>query len=133
MNTQYYYACYYALDLTGNEQNNANAFFTTGSGTSSAGPVLVYANPPSGSTNVPLDTNQGPWNNTSFDLLFSEPVSTDIAGYNHPDIAAATAHSRPRCFGSDCRVPRGLETTLHRCSWGRLYCRPRSTPSTSPA
>ena len=76
MNTQYYYACDNAIDLTGNQQNNASADFTTASGPSSAGPVLVSANPPSGSTSAPLNTGQGPWDNTSFDLLFSEPVST---------------------------------------------------------
>jgi hypothetical protein len=74
-NTQYYYACYYALDLTGNAQGNVNASFYTGSGTGSTGPALVYANPPSGSTNVPLNTNQGPWNSTSLDLLFSQPIA----------------------------------------------------------
>jgi hypothetical protein len=76
-NTQYYYACYYALDLTGNGQSNNYAYFTTGNGPSSAGPVLISANPPNGYINVPLDTNQGPFNNTSLDLLFNEPVSSE--------------------------------------------------------
>ena len=74
-NTTYYYACYNAIDLTGNAQSNANASFTTGNGSNSAGPTLVYANPPSGMTNVPLNTNQGLWNSTSLDLLFSQPMS----------------------------------------------------------
>ncbi len=41
-----------------------------------AGPVLISANPPNGSTNVPLNSSGGPWNNTSLMLLFSEPVAT---------------------------------------------------------
>jgi hypothetical protein len=77
MNTQYYYACYYAFNLTGTEQSNNYAYFTTNNGPSSTGPALVYANPPSGSTNVALNTNQGPWNSTSLDLLFNEQLSTE--------------------------------------------------------
>jgi methionine-rich copper-binding protein CopC len=79
-NTQYYYACYNALDLTGNAMSNTNAYFYTGSNTVSAGPVLLYANPPSGMTNVPIDTNQGPYNSTSLNLLFNEPVATESLG-----------------------------------------------------
>jgi len=79
-NSEYYYACYSAIDLTGNSQNNANAWFYTGSGPSSQGPTLLYANPPNGMTNVPVDTNQGPWNSSSLTLLFNEPVASDSLG-----------------------------------------------------
>ncbi|MGB0063168.1 MAG: Ig-like domain-containing protein, partial [Terracidiphilus sp.] len=76
-NSEFYYQCYYATDLTGNGQSNAYAYFYTGSGPTTTGPQLVYANPPSGYTNVPLNSNQGPWNSTSLDLLFNEPVATE--------------------------------------------------------
>jgi len=76
-NSQYFYQCYSAIDLTGNAQSNGWASFSTGNGPSSAGPSLVYANPPNGSTNVPLNTNSGPWNSSSLDLLFNEPVAPE--------------------------------------------------------
>ena len=79
-NTEYYYACYSAIDLTGNAMSNVNAYFYTGAGTVTTGPTLVYANPPNGMTNVPVDTNQGPWNSSSLNLLFSEPVATESLG-----------------------------------------------------
>lgn len=76
-NSEYYYACYGAIDLTGNGMQNANAYFYTGNGPSSTGPVLVQANPPSGFTSVPVNSIGGPWNNTSLMLLFNEPVATE--------------------------------------------------------
>ena len=76
-NTDYSYQCEGAIDLTGNGQNNASALFYTGNVSSSVGPVLVQANPPNGSTNVPLNSIGGPWNNTSLMLQFNEPVSSD--------------------------------------------------------
>jgi hypothetical protein len=79
-NSQYYYACYNAIDLTGNGQSNSNTGFYTGNGPLSQGPTLLYANPPNGMTNVPVDTNQGPWYNSSLGLLFNEPVASDSLG-----------------------------------------------------
>jgi len=79
-NSQYYYACYNAIDLTGNGQSNTNAGFYTGNGPLSQGPTLLYANPPNGMTNVPVDTNQGPWYGSSLGLLFNEPVASDSLG-----------------------------------------------------
>jgi hypothetical protein len=76
-NSQYIYYCNGAIDLTGNGQQNNSAGFYTGNGAVTTGPVLVYANPPSGATNVPLNTIGGPWNNTSLMLLFNKPVSSD--------------------------------------------------------
>jgi hypothetical protein len=79
-NQQFADVCYYAIDLTGNGQSNNYVYFDTGSGPSSAGPTLVQANPPNGSTSVPLNTNNGPWNSTSLGLLFSEPLSQNSLG-----------------------------------------------------
>jgi len=76
-NTQYYYQCSGAIDLTGNGMNNNYSYFYTGNGPLAIGPTLVYANPPSGATNVALNSIGGPWNNTSLMLLFNEPVSTE--------------------------------------------------------
>jgi hypothetical protein len=76
-NSEYQYYCYGAIDLTGNGQSNANSYFYTGNGPVAVGPTLVYANPPSGMTNVALNSIGGPWNNTSLMLLFNEPVSTE--------------------------------------------------------
>jgi hypothetical protein len=76
-NSYYYYQCDGGIDLTGNGLNNTYAYFYTGAGTVAVGPTLVYANPPSGMTNVPLNSIGGPWNNTSLMLLFNEPVSTE--------------------------------------------------------
>ncbi|MGA3080138.1 MAG: Ig-like domain-containing protein, partial [Terracidiphilus sp.] len=75
--SQYIYYCQNAIDLTGNAQNNNSAGFYTGNGPVALGPSLVYANPPSGMTNVPVNSNNGPWNGTSLMLLFNEPVSSD--------------------------------------------------------
>ena len=69
-----------AIDLTGNGQSNSTAGFYTGNGPNSAGPTLLYANPPNGMTNVPVNTNQGPWNGSSLGLLFNEPVASDSLG-----------------------------------------------------
>jgi hypothetical protein len=77
---QYYYTCYNAIDLTGNGQSNGSAGFYTGNGPLSQGPTLLYANPPNGMTNVPVDTNQGPWYGSSLGLLFNEPVAGDSLG-----------------------------------------------------
>ncbi len=76
-NAEYYYECGGGIDLTGNGQSNASSYFYTGNGPSTTGPALVYANPPSGMTNVPLNSIGGPWNNTSLMLLFNEPISTE--------------------------------------------------------
>jgi hypothetical protein len=67
--SQYSYYCYYATDLTGNGQSNNWVEFYTGSGPSSAGPVVVQVNPPDGMTNVPLNASPG--------VLFNEPVMAD--------------------------------------------------------
>ena len=77
---QYIYYCQSGLDLTGNGQNNGSAGFYTGNGPLSQGPTLLYANPPNGMTNVPVDTNQGPWTGSSLGLLFNEPVASDSLG-----------------------------------------------------
>ncbi|MGB6744794.1 MAG: Ig-like domain-containing protein [Terracidiphilus sp.] len=76
-NAEYYYECGNAIDLTGNAQSNASSYFYTGAGPNTTGPTLVYANPPNGMTNVPVNTSEGPWNGTSLNLLFSEPVATE--------------------------------------------------------
>jgi hypothetical protein len=77
---QYIYYCNSAIDLTGNGQSNGSAGFYTGNGPLSQGPTLLYANPPNGMTNVPVDTSQGPWYNSSLGLLFNEPVAGDSLG-----------------------------------------------------
>ena len=77
---QFYYQCAGAIDLTGNGQGGASAYFYTATGPSSIGPTLVQANPPNGSTNVPLNTDNGPWDGTSLGLLFSEPLSQNALG-----------------------------------------------------
>jgi hypothetical protein len=77
---QYNYQCNNAIDLTGNGQSNGSAGFYTGNGPLSQGPMLLYANPPNGMTNVPVDTNQGPWYGSSLGLLFNEPVAGDSLG-----------------------------------------------------
>jgi hypothetical protein len=74
-NTQFYYYCNNARDLTGNIQSNGSLGFITGVGTDTSAPTLVQANPPNGMTNVPVNTNNGPWSGTSLGLLFSQPVS----------------------------------------------------------
>jgi hypothetical protein len=80
MNTEYNYTCDNAIDLTGNAQSNSSSYFYTGGSAATAGPVLVYANPPNGMTNVPVNTSEGPWNGTSLNLLFNEPVATESLG-----------------------------------------------------
>jgi hypothetical protein len=75
-NWYYYYECSGAVDLTGNGMSSSYAYFNTGNGPVSVGPTLVYANPPSGTTNVPLNSIAGPWNSTNLMLLFNEPVAT---------------------------------------------------------
>jgi hypothetical protein len=79
-NSQYIYYCNNAIDLTGNAQNNNSAGFYTANGPSSSGPTLLYANPPNGMTNVPVDTNQGPWDGSSLGLLFNEPFASESLG-----------------------------------------------------
>jgi methionine-rich copper-binding protein CopC len=79
-NSQYYYNCTGAIDLTGNGQSGSSAGFYTGNGPSSAGPTLLYANPPNGMTNVPVNTNNGPWYGSSLGLLFNEPVAGGSLG-----------------------------------------------------
>ena len=79
-NSQYSYQCEGAIDLTGNSQNFNWVIFYTGGTNSSAGPKLVYANPPSGMTNVPINTSEGPWAGSSLGLLFNEPVSPESMG-----------------------------------------------------
>nr|WP_241654471.1 Ig-like domain-containing protein [Granulicella sibirica] len=73
--TSYGYQCVGALDLTGNNTYTGYVQFTTGSGPSSTGPTLLRTNPPSGATNVPLNTGEGPFNATSLGLLFDKPLS----------------------------------------------------------
>ncbi len=77
INSEYNYQCTGAIDLTGNGQSNASSYFYTGNGPVAIGPTLITANPPSGMTNVPLNSIGGPWNNTSLMLLFNEPVSVE--------------------------------------------------------
>jgi hypothetical protein len=77
---QYIYYCNGAIDLTGNGENGGSAGFYTGNGPLSQGPTLLYANPPNGMTNVPVDTNQGPWYSSSLGLLFNEPVASESVG-----------------------------------------------------
>jgi hypothetical protein len=79
-NAQYYYSCQSAIDLTGNGQNNSYVYFYTGSGASSAGPVLLYANPPNGFSNVALNSEGGQWYGSSLGLLFNEPVAENSLG-----------------------------------------------------
>jgi hypothetical protein len=79
-NSQYYYYCYGAIDLTGNSQNGNYVYFYTGNGPLSQGPTLLYANPPNGMTNVPVNTNNGPWYGSSLGLLFNEPIAGDSLG-----------------------------------------------------
>ena len=79
-NAQYVYYCNNAIDLTGNGQSNNSAGFYTGNGPLSQGPTLLYANPPNGMTNVPVNTNNGPWYGSSLGLLFNEPVAGDSLG-----------------------------------------------------
>jgi hypothetical protein len=80
-NTQYSYNCYYAIDLTGNAQNNNYGYFTTGSSSTSTGPKLIEANPPKNFINVPLNTNNGPFGaGTSLGLLFNVPLAENSLG-----------------------------------------------------
>ena len=75
--SEYYYYCENAIDLTGNAQQNAASYFFTGNGAVTTEPTLVQANPPNGMTNVPVNTGEGPWNSSSLNLLFSAPVATE--------------------------------------------------------
>jgi hypothetical protein len=79
-NSYYYYECYNGLDLTGNAVNGGYSYFYTGNGAVSTGPTVVGVNPPNGMTNVPVNTNDGPWLNSSLGILFSEPVNADTLG-----------------------------------------------------
>ncbi|WP_263376654.1 Ig-like domain-containing protein [Granulicella aggregans] len=81
-NSNFYYYCNYAIDLTGNGQSGGSVYFTTGSGPSSTGPTLVQVNPPNGFTNVPLNSNGGPFYpyTTSLQVQFSEPVAESSLG-----------------------------------------------------
>jgi hypothetical protein len=79
-NSQYVYYCQSGIDLTGNGQSNGSAGFYTGNGPLSQGPTLLYANPPNGMTNVPVNTNNGPWYGSSLGLLFNEPFASDSLG-----------------------------------------------------
>jgi methionine-rich copper-binding protein CopC len=76
-NSEYNYTCDSAIDLTGNGQSNGSSYFYTGNGAVAVGPVLIGANPPNGTTNIPLNTIAGPWSSTSLGLQFNEPVSAD--------------------------------------------------------
>jgi hypothetical protein len=79
-NSQYYYYCYGGIDLTGNGMSGNYVYFYTGNGPLSQGPTLLYANPPNGMTNVPVNTNNGPWYGSSLGLLFNEPIAGDSLG-----------------------------------------------------
>ncbi len=74
---QFYYDCSGAIDLTGNGQSGASAYFYTGTGPSTTGPTLVQVNPPNGFTNVPVNINSG---YGGLDLLFSEPIAQNSLG-----------------------------------------------------
>jgi hypothetical protein len=79
-NSYYYYECYSAIDLTGNAENGNYSYFYTGSGPVTTGPAVVGTNPPNGMTNVPINTQTGPWVNSSLGILFSEAVNADTLG-----------------------------------------------------
>ena len=79
-NTEYYYQCENAIDLTGNGQSGTYSYFYTGNGPVTTGPTVVQVNPPSGMTNVPINTQNGPWYGSSLGILFSEPVSSASFG-----------------------------------------------------
>jgi hypothetical protein len=79
-NTEYYYYCGGAIDLTGNGMSATDAIFYTGNGAVTTGPSLVAINPPNGMTNVPVNTNNGPWYGSSLGMLFNEPVAADSLG-----------------------------------------------------
>ena len=79
-NSEYNYYCYNALDLTGNAQQNGSSYFYTAGGPVTVPVTLLAVNPPNGATNVAINTNQGPWNNSSMGLLFSAPVAADSLG-----------------------------------------------------
>jgi len=79
-NSEFYYSCQSAFDLTGNAESGSYVYFYTGAGPVTTGPTLVAANPPNGFTNVPVNTNNGPWYGSSLGLLFSEPVASDSLG-----------------------------------------------------
>jgi hypothetical protein len=78
--TEYTYQCANAIDLTGNGQNNSSSYFYTGNGPVTTGPTVVQVNPPNGMTNVPINTQNGPWYGSSLGILFSEPVSSASLG-----------------------------------------------------
>ncbi len=59
-------------------------------------------------TNVPVNTGEGPWNSSSLNLLFNEPVCHRVAGQHH-------AHSARRQPDPDRRLPRRTETSSRRC------------------
>ncbi len=79
-NSEYYYECASGIDLTGNGQNNASSYFYTGNGPATTGPTVVGTNPPNGMTNVPVNSSNGPWLNSSMGILFSEAVNGDSLG-----------------------------------------------------
>ncbi|MGH9605831.1 MAG: Ig-like domain-containing protein [Terracidiphilus sp.] len=79
--SEYGYYCFNAIDLTGNSQSNADSYFYTGTGPVTTGPTLAQINPPNGSTNVPVNTNNGPFSlGSSLNMLFSEPVANNSLG-----------------------------------------------------
>ncbi len=80
LNSEYFYYCDNAIDLTGNAQSNNSSYFYTGNSAIGAGPQLVQANPPNGMTNVPMNTSEGPWYGSSLGLLFNEPVASASLG-----------------------------------------------------
>jgi len=77
---EYAYYCNNAIDLTGNAQSSTSAYFYTGSTAVSTGPQLLQINPPNGMTNVPVNTNNGPWLGSSLGMLFNEPVAGNSLG-----------------------------------------------------
>ena len=79
-NSEYNYYCQNGLDLTGNAQQNSSSYFWTAGGPVVTPLTLLAANPPNGATNVAINTNQGPWVNSSMGLLFSAPVAADSLG-----------------------------------------------------
>ena len=100
-NTQYNYECFNAIDLTGNAQNNnGGPYFYTGGGAVTTGPVLVYANPPNGSTNVPLNDIGGPWSSTNLMLQFNEPLAENSIG----NITLTPQGGSPLAIGTSLQI-----------------------------
>jgi large repetitive protein len=64
---QYYLFSFGLTDLAGNPQSGFDAYFNTGTGADTTGPVVQQVSPPSGATGIPI--------NAPVDVLFNEPIS----------------------------------------------------------